>query len=77
MPKGLPRRATRAPSPPEEPPEVSERLLGLTVRPKTLLNVSGHYDCRSISRVLQYEQRTYHEGLRNIRLHKWVRTTFE
>ena len=40
---GLPFKATKAPSPPEDPPEVSERLWGLVVLPKMLLKVSGHY----------------------------------
>ena len=36
-PRGLPRMARRAPSPPEEPPAVMYRLWGLVVRPKTWL----------------------------------------
>lgn len=34
MPNGLPCAAIRADSPPDEPPEVSFRLRGLTVLPK-------------------------------------------
>lgn len=35
IPMGLPRRATKAPSPPDDPPGVSFRLNGLVVRPNT------------------------------------------
>ncbi|KIK94834.1 hypothetical protein PAXRUDRAFT_422530 [Paxillus rubicundulus Ve08.2h10] len=42
-PEGLPFRAIRAPSPPNEPQKVGERLCGPAVLPKMLLEVSGHW----------------------------------
>jgi len=41
IPKGLPPNAIRADSPPEEPPEVTLRLSGLTVRPNVLFTDSA------------------------------------
>lgn len=40
-PNGLPPKAIRADSPPEEPPEVSLRFSGFTVRPKQLFTDSA------------------------------------
>jgi len=40
-PNGLPPKAIRADSPPEEPPEVVLRFRGLSVRPKVLFTVSA------------------------------------
>ena len=40
-PRGLPRNAIKADSPPEDPPEEVRRLRGFVVRPKTLLTVSA------------------------------------
>lgn len=42
IPKGLPPKAIRADSPPDEPPDVTFRLSGLTVRPKVLFTDSAY-----------------------------------
>lgn len=42
MPKGLPPNAMRADSPPDEPPDVTLRLMGFTVRPKVLFTDSAY-----------------------------------
>lgn len=42
IPKGLPPKAMRADSPPDEPPKVTLRLRGLTVRPKVLFTDSAY-----------------------------------
>jgi hypothetical protein len=41
-PKGLPPNAISADSPPDEPPDVSLRLSGFTVRPNVLLTDSAY-----------------------------------
>jgi hypothetical protein len=40
-PNGLPPKAIKADSPPDEPPEVNFRFRGFRVRPNTLLTVSA------------------------------------
>jgi hypothetical protein len=42
IPRGLPPKAIRADSPPEEPPDVTLRFKGLTVLPNTLFTDSAY-----------------------------------
>lgn len=77
-PRGLPRIARRAPSPPEEPPGVMYLLYGFVVRPKTWLNVSPHcaYICQKHGVVTRNPQRrgcldSDLQGLWNIRADEW------
>lgn len=87
-PKGLPRIARSAPSPPEEPPGVSFLLYGFVVRPNTLLCVSPHYavercqircSCVSPTTSMSVNGRTkgtHHECLWYISTNKWHRSEF-
>ena len=70
MPSGLPFRATRVPSPPDEPPEVRFLLYGLTVRPKMLLNVSGHCSWVRILFNVVRVKLPYHKSLGHVSLNE-------
>lgn len=64
-PRGLPPNAMRADSPPEDPPDVTLRLSGLTVRPNVLLTDSAYILSTSIP--IHMPAHTYdHHGCRHV-----------
>lgn len=66
MPSGLPPNAMRADSPPDDPPDVSLRFKGLTVRPNVLLTDSAYF---ALARALGINLITHnHHGSGYIRL---------
>lgn len=70
IPTGEPRHATRAPSPPEDPPGVSRVLCGFRVRPQRFETDSMAFpnECQSVLRNRIKKCSSYHPRLRHRRL---------